>query len=234
LSDGWFVQQVGPCDGVDPPGGQQESFTRPLDPLAGIEEFFIEWRIQTTGDRSEMIGVAPASLVAGGSLGISYHFTIARDQVRLIRDNFLPIVFAELQPDAAHTYRVELYGSKSYVWSIDGQVIDFGVPEGPFPVPGSVLQWRSKSWFLSSTTRWDYVRFGRVPEDGSGDYNSNGVVTLDDFYFFHECLTNVRPGIKGGPGQDSGPGCRFADFNADSSTDLSDFAEFQVHFTAGE
>jgi hypothetical protein len=65
-----------------------------------------------------------------------------------------------------------------------------------------------------------------------GDFDSDDLVTHDDFYFFHECLTNERIGINGGPGNDAGPGCRFADFNADSDTDLSDFADFQNLFTA--
>jgi hypothetical protein len=78
------------------------------------------------------------------------------------------------------------------------------------------------------------VRFGRIPEDASGDYDSDGVVTLDDFYFFHECLSNRRSGINGGPGMDAGPGCRFTDFNHDSSTDLSDFATFQLTFGTRE
>ena len=52
----------------------------------------------------------------------------------------------------------------------------------------------------------------------------------DDFYFFHECLTSVRPGINGGPENDAGPGCRFADFNSDGDTDLLDFAKFQNAF----
>ena len=43
-----------------------------------------------------------------------------------------------------------------------------------------------------------------------------------------ECLG----GQHGGPGNDAGPGCRFADFDTD--TDLRDFAEFQVNFTGGE
>jgi hypothetical protein len=59
-------------------------------------------------------------------------------------------------------------------------------------------------------------------------------VTLDDFYFFHECLTNVRPGINGGPDNDAGPGCRFADFDADADTDLADFADFQNRFAPPE
>jgi hypothetical protein len=71
---------------------------------------------------------------------------------------------------------------------------------------------------------------GKIPEDGSGDYNSDAEVTLIDHYFFVDCLTKDGPGIFGGPGEDAGPGCRFADFDADSAVDLLDFAEFQNSF----
>ena len=85
-----------------------------LEDFDGTPTFFVEWRIQTDGHRSEIVGVAPAALVAG-SLGITnYHFTISRDQVRLIRDNLLPIVFVDVIPDVPHMYRLELYGNELY------------------------------------------------------------------------------------------------------------------------
>ncbi len=73
-----------------------------------------------------------------------------------------------------------------------------------------------------------------IPLDGSGDYDSDAEVTLDDFYFFHECLSNRRPGINGGPGNDAGPGCRFADFDFDTDVDLLDIAAFQRTLTGGD
>ncbi len=73
-----------------------------------------------------------------------------------------------------------------------------------------------------------------MPVDGSGDYDSDAEVASDDFYFFHECLSNRRPGINGGPAQDAGPGCRFADFDFDDDVDLLDVAEFQLNFTGNE
>jgi hypothetical protein len=53
---------------------------------------------------------------------------------------------------------------------------------------------------------------------------------LFDYYFAHECLTNRRPGINGGPHLDAGPGCRFTDFDFDGDVDLRDLAAFQNHF----
>ncbi len=73
-----------------------------------------------------------------------------------------------------------------------------------------------------------------IPVDGSGDYDGDEDVDGHDYYFFHECLTNVRPGINGGPENNAGPGCRFADFDDDSDVDLQDVAVFQQIFTGGE
>lgn len=92
----------------------------------------------------------------------------------------------------------------------------------------------ARHYEFDNTTRWDYVRFGVIPEDGSGDYDSDSAVTLDDFYFVHECLTNQRPGINGGPGKDAGPGCRFVDFDFDDDVDMKDIAFLQENFTGAD
>jgi hypothetical protein len=73
-----------------------------------------------------------------------------------------------------------------------------------------------------------------TPVDGSADHDSNGDIDGRDFYFFHECLTNDRPGITDGPDNDAGPGCRFADFDSDTDVDLRNVATFQQVFTGGE
>jgi hypothetical protein len=144
-------------------------------------------------------------------------------------------LFADVGPGIAHTYRLELVGVVSYAWYIDGMLVDDGIPEGAYPTDNShVISFRGKSWYLESTTRWDYIRYGVIPEDGSGDYDSDEDVDARDFYFFHECLTNTRPGINGGPDNDAGPGCRFADFDADSDVDLRDVAVFQQIFTSSD
>ena len=58
-----------------------------------------------------------------------------------------------------------------------------GVSFGPYPGEDSVIAWRSKSWFVESTTKWDYIRYGVIPEDGSGDFGSDEDVDEDDHYF---------------------------------------------------
>jgi hypothetical protein len=149
-----------------------------------------------------------------------------------LRDIYIPRVIVPISVGEPHTYRVEVY-SDEYVWYIDGVVVDSGVPEAPYPDPNASVTFGAE--LLSdgyppppTTTAWDYVRFGEIPEDASGDYNSDGV---PDYRFVHECLTNERLGINGGPDQNAGPGCRFTDFDFDGDVDLRDFAEFQVIYT---
>lgn len=90
-------------------------------------------------------------VVLGGFTGVSYHFVVARDLVRLIRDNALAIIFVELDPDVPHTHRLELFGAELYVWYIDGVRVGSGVPEGAYPTDVSNnIKWRSKSGFLEN------------------------------------------------------------------------------------
>ena len=77
-----------------------------MEDFIGEEQFFIEWRLETDGHPSEIGEVAPAALVASGTTGVNYHFKISRDLVRLIRDNFLPIVYIDIKPGVNHIYRL--------------------------------------------------------------------------------------------------------------------------------
>jgi hypothetical protein len=165
---------------------------------------------------------------------VNYRFVIAADQVRFVRDNRLPILWVTFDPGVSHTYRVEMYGDSLYVLYIDGFILDSGTPEGQYPSNNPAVTFRAAAVFVESTTIGDFIRWGDIPADGSGDYDSNGKLDGRDFYFFHECLTNARAGINGGPDEDAGPGCRFADFDADGDVDLRDLAAFQRAFTGGE
>ncbi|MCH7721349.1 MAG: hypothetical protein IH988_10250 [Planctomycetes bacterium] len=218
-----LFQQVDldPC----PPGpnGGRDSYSRSLSDFAGQSTFFVEWCMQTDGDSSEIDGTAPALLSAGGFSGVLYHFTIAKDQVRFLRDTLLPILWIDIEPEVAHTYRLELFGPDLYVWYIDSELIDWGVPEGAYPSEDATIDFRAKAWYLESTTQWDYIRYGTIPEPGSGDFDSDDDVDLDDYYFFQDCVT--------GPNIDAGPGCVWADFDGDSDVDLIDFGHFQANFT---
>ncbi len=222
LDDGWLLQHVEPgCGG--PPGGGQFDYNRSIEEFIGAPGFFIEWRVETDGDQSEIDGTAPA-LVSAWSFGsVLYHFTIAKDQVRFLRDTLLPILWIDIEPDVPHTYRLELFGEDLYIWYIDGEVIDSGVPEAAYPSSTPSIGWRAKAWFLESTTQWDYIRYGTIPEPGSGDFDSDDDVDLDDYYFFQHCVTE--------PDTDAGPGCIWADFDGDDDVDLIDFGHFQANFT---
>jgi len=232
LQDGWLCQafQIGECGA--PPGGDRDTYRRSILDFDGDPEFFLEFRVSTTGERSEIPGGAPVAVAAGSSGAVSYNFFIARDQIKFIRDVDLPIWFIDVDPDISHIIRLEFYNRQppTFRWYLDGESVDEGLAEGPYPSVDPRIVWQGRSWFLPNETRWDYLRYGVIPADASGDYDSDGAVTLDDFYFFQECLTNDRPGIHGGPDNDAGPGCRFADFDSDGDTDLRDFAEFQNAF----
>ena len=83
-----------------------------------------------------------------------------------------------------------------------------GKPEGADAHLSSSSSWRAKAWYRESTTQWDYIRYGTIPEPGSGDFDSDADVDLDDYYFFQDCVTE--------PNTDAGPGCVWADFDGDS------------------
>jgi len=162
LDNGWFVQSVDLGVWAPLPGGEQDQYNRSLAEFAGTRGFFAEWRVQTDGPRSEIDGVAPASFVLGGERGISFHFTIAADLVRFLRDINDPIIWVDIDPAVPHTYRFEIYGDEFYRFTIDGSEIVSGVPEGFYPTSDSVIAWRAKSWYEPNTTRWDYIRFGTI------------------------------------------------------------------------
>ena len=225
---GRFYQHVEFCPGYDPPQGQQSSYRHSLDEFVGSDAFFVEWRMQTDGHRSEIPFGAPALLSAWSAGSVLYHFVIAADQIRFLRDNLLPIVWADVAPGVEHVYRLETYADDLYLFYIDGSVIDAGVPEDPYPSAGPGVIFRAKAQFVESTTIWYYIRWGDIPADASADFDSDDDGDLFDFYFFHECLSG------GAPGDDAGPGCRFADMDSDTDVDLHDFALFQNAFRGGE
>lgn len=222
VRDGWLFQhvEVG-CGG--PNAGDIDRYQRSLADFVGEEHFFIEFRMETDGDRSEIPGVAPAALAAGGFFGISYDFVISRDLLRFQRDDFQVTVFVEIEPGVPHTYRLELHGADEYFVYIDGEEINSGVPGGQYPSDEhDVMAWRAKAWFLPNTTQWDYVRIGTTPQVGSGDFDSDGEVDFDDLPFFQECLTTPAGNWVG---------CRWADMDFDSDTDCDDWFAFLAAWT---
>jgi len=222
LADGWLYHHVGGGCPKGPNRGQFD-YRRDLDDFIGVQKFYIQWSLETDGDRSEMGGSAPAVVSIANVFGVVYKFTVAKDLVRFVGFR-RPPTYREIE-EGRHVFRLELYGTERYVWYIDSEIADEGVPEGPFPTERSGFNWRSKAWYLESTTKWDYIRYGTIPEDASGDYDSDEDVDLTDYYYVHECFS------KSGPGIDPGPGCRFTDFDGDDDVDLKDLAAFQNAFT---
>lgn len=229
IEQGWYYQQLD-LEACPPgPGGGQDTYVRWITEFNNEPQFFLEFYVQTDGDRSQIPGGAPTVVSMFNFAGVLYHVTVSRDLVKFLRDVDLPIWFFEIEAGVPHTYRIELYADW-YLFYIDGDVVDEGVPEGPYPAHDSRITWRGRSWYLPCQNAWDYIRYGVTPVDGSADYDSDGNVDGRDFYFFHECLTNDRPGINGGPDEDAGPGCHFADSDFDADVDLRDVATFQTAF----
>ncbi len=215
--------EIGECG--PPPGGDSDVYQRELDEFEGELTFFIEFRLNTNGDRSEIIGQAPAAISASGFGEVRYRWTIARDQVKLVRDVLLPILFLDIEPDIFHTYRLELRDTTSYAWFIDGVVVDSGIPEGAYPSFFPFLGWQCRAFEMDTQTQLDYLRYGVIPVDGSGDFDTDGQINDNDQFFFEECLDNSGENV------DAGPGCRWADFDADTDVDCDDWDAFDAAWT---
>lgn len=152
IERGWFFQSVQLGAWAPPPFGEFDGYQRSLGDFDGAERFFIEWRVATDVPSTDLEGT-PAGLSAAGTAAANYHFTITADQVRVIRDNLLPIIFVDIAPDVPHRYRLELYANESYWCYVDGEIIDSGVPEGRYPNPDSVIIWWARFFETEHTTR---------------------------------------------------------------------------------
>jgi len=225
VDNGRFVTEVDLCAGYPPPGGQSASYRRELDEYVGVDPFFLEWRLMTDGDAMNLPWGGPADLAIASHGPTNYNFSIASDQADLNRDNLLPIPVAYYDAGVPHVFRLELFSDALYIWFVDGVIVDQGKPEGAFPSYDPFIVWRTKAAWMPNRTEWDYIRYGRLPDDHSGDFDSSGTLTLFDFRYFDECRANSGPDIN------AGPGCRWADIDADTDVDLHDFAAFQVAFT---
>ncbi|RJP32097.1 MAG: hypothetical protein C4547_14630 [Phycisphaerales bacterium] len=84
---------------------------------------------------------------------------------------------------------------------------------------------------MTNQTYLDYIRYGRIPDDGGSDFDSDEDVDMCDGRYFAECLDVDWGGGAGGPGADAGPGCRWADADGDTDVDLRDFAALQNRYT---
>ncbi len=219
VDSGLLFQHVDLCPGDTPPGGQVDAYTRSLADFLGVQTFFLQWRAQTDAPNSEMDWGGGAAISVWSYSGVNYLFKVAADRAELNRDNTLPIIRVPIAPGVPHSYYLELVGGASCAWYIDGQLIDSGVPEGAYPSYNPNANFRAKAAFVGNTTSWDYIRYGTIPVAQSGDYDGNGVVDGNDFYFFVDCILSSEA-------DSSGPGCRWADMNGDGKADGADIQLF--------
>ncbi len=219
LDGGFFVQYAQIVDPGPPEVPERDIYRRELDDMANAKSFFLHWTMEAQGPREGIEAVAPAAIVAGGQMGIFYHFTMAEDQVRFI--DSVSVFWVDIDP-GVHHYYLEVYPDQ-YNWYIDDELIVSRPPPGPYPTSDSAVVFGATAAGPKPITDyWDFVRFGLIPET-SGDYNSDGQIDSEDFYFFEECFS--------GADVDAGPSCRWADFDGDTDVDFHDFRQFQLGFT---
>ncbi len=238
VDQGWYFQDMDSTDCPPPLEVEQEAFRKPLNAWVGYPTFFVDWLVEGGSDQSEIVWGGPTALAVAHSYGVRYTFFVARNLAKLNRDNLLPLVHVPIKPGIAHTHRLELYGAELYVWYIDGQVVDSGEPEGDLLVFNPRITWLGASINLPTVNRFDHIRYGVIPVDASGDFDSDGSVDGSDYPYFVECLChcgdysgahsplNAPFGPDGPvagpdcdcPDVDAGPGCRWADMDPPAGT----------------
>ena len=119
---GWYHQQLDLDACPPPPGGGRDSYIRSLTAFNGEPQFFLEFRVLTDGDRSEIPGGAPTGVAMSCFCAVNYHVTVASDLVQFLRDVDLPILLIEIEPGVPHTYRIELH-PEWYAFYIDAYLI---------------------------------------------------------------------------------------------------------------
>jgi hypothetical protein len=220
LDSGRFFQLVTLGSWAPGPFGQFDGYKRDIGEFTGAQSFFVTWRF-TTNCPSADIEETTAGVVLATSMSHDFfHFTVTNDEVRFLRDNPLALEFyVDVQPGVFHTYYLTLKSDLSYSWYIDGVLVNAAQFPSPFPTSDARIQWWARFYNDEQTAQWDYVRYGVIPADRSGDFDSNSVVDTNDLYFFVDCLL--------GPDYDAnGPGCRWADMNGDGKVDGADVQLF--------
>jgi hypothetical protein len=223
IEDGWFHHF---CDlGVwpGPRMGEDDWYQRWVTEFAGTDIFFVAWRVQSTAP-SEILDFfgTPTVLSAFGNSSAYYHFRFTDERVLVMRGTMLPLVYLDIEPGVAHTYYLEVStvmpGQRYvYAWYCDAVLIDEGVADGPFPTTDSEIIWGARHDTFDNHARWDYIRYGTIPQPGSGDFDSSGLVDLTDLRLFQDCLLGPVP---------HGPSSRWADMDGNGITDGLDIGLF--------
>ena len=162
LNGGRFLQHVEICPGTEPVSGQTATYRVSLAEFEGSGSFFFEWRVEPTGDRSEIPFGGPCGVSLFSFGPVLYWFGISRDQIKFLRDTDLPVPFFEIEAGIPHTFRLELYGDQQYVLFIDDQIVDAGLPEAAYPSSTPRVLMHVRVVHGASTTTWDYFRWGDI------------------------------------------------------------------------
>ncbi len=227
-NEGWYHQSLDLAT-CDPPFSEEDRWTLSIEDWNSVAQWFCEFRVETNGDRSEIPFGAPAGVAVGNFFGINYNATVSRDLIKFFRDVDLPILFIPVAPEAPHTIRLELdnRAPPTFCWFLDGEIVDKGLAESPFPDFNSRISWRGAAFLTPNDTMWDFFRAGVLPATSSGDWDSSGTLDIEDFYFFAECIAERG----NGPGIPVDAGCEFADMDADGDVDFADFGMWQIAFS---
>jgi hypothetical protein len=126
-----------------------------MDPEAG-ELFVAEWRL--------LVEAASTGYDAGVAIARSFlpgfvSFGFGPDQAWNGLDN----LFFDIEPEVFHTYRFESYDMVQFDFFIDDELLQ----EGNFHAPSSnqsYINFGDKTDGWASLSRWDYLRYGVVPE----------------------------------------------------------------------
>jgi hypothetical protein len=130
---------------------------RSLNPTPG-EMFFLEWRLAV----DQVIGGAdPAITVSTGYSAVGFQFTDS--EVEGAYDHSLHI---DVSPAEFHEYRITSWDMQAYDLFVDGALVYHGAFLGG-PGGDSYVAWGDGAQGAASLHRWDYVRFGTVPEPGT-------------------------------------------------------------------
>jgi hypothetical protein len=234
IADGQYIQDLDDDACPAAPEGAGEGYRRYIPEYVGQPTFFVEWRIEADGPNSEIPGGGPSALAVANSFGVRYTFHVARGLARLNRDNLLPEVFIPFEPGVPHTHRLELINviAPTYAWYIDGVLVEAGIGEGFFPADNARVTWSARSWQFPAVNTWDYIRYGDIAIDESGDFDSDGDVDLRDHFYLSECIAADFRG--NGPNIPADPGCEWADTDGDGDVDWADYGGFQLAYSGGD
>jgi hypothetical protein len=148
FEDGSLVLDDGGASGIIDDYGRQG----PLDPGPG-EVFSIQWRLRV--DEGEYFD--PAVIVTSyghGALDLAY----TRGEIySVLEDVWIPIA-----PGVFHDYMVTTSDMLAFQLTVDGDLAYAGRFVGPYWASG--VTWGDTAYGASSISRWEYVRFGVVPE----------------------------------------------------------------------